>query len=82
MTVSSQTITRSENLPGITMYFGYKIEDFEEIINNRKFDAESLFGQIGGFIGITLGISFFNMPDILLAVVKTFHNKINQIMDC
>ena len=30
----------------------YKTEEYEEILSRRKLDAESLFSQVGGLIGI------------------------------
>ena len=43
----------------------YNTEEYEEIICLRKFDGESLFSQIGGLIGIMVGVSFINIPDML-----------------
>ena len=41
----------------------YRADEYEEIRNLQKFDEESLFSQVGGLIGIMLGVSLFNMPE-------------------
>ena len=55
----------------------YRTEDYEEITNLKKFNGESMFSQVGGFIGIMLGVSLFHIPDILKSVIsrgKTVYN--------
>ena len=47
----------------------YISDEYEEIKNLRKFDEESLFSQVGGFIGIMLGASLFHIPDILVQII-------------
>ena len=53
----------------------YRSVEYEEIKNLQKFDEESLFSQVGGFIGIMLGVSFFNVPDIISHVIS----KLNRV---
>ena len=48
----------------------YSSDEYEEIKNLRKFDEESLFSQIGGFIGIMLGASVFHIPEIMATVIS------------
>ena len=48
----------------------YISDEYEEIKNLRKFDEESLFSQVGGFIGIMLGASLFHLPDILVQIIS------------
>ena len=59
----------------------YNTEEYEEIISLRKFDGESLFSQIGGLIGIMVGVSFVNIPDMLEKVaskIKKEYRKVNE----
>ena len=56
-----------------------RTEEYEEITNLRKFDAESLFSQVVGLIGIMIGASFFNIPDILLNMVSKFETIFKRI---
>jgi hypothetical protein len=53
----------------------YRTKKYEEIINKRKFDWESLFGQVGGFIGIMLGWSMLNIP-VFLSVMSAALRKV------
>ena len=62
----------------IELHIWYKVDDYEEVINERLFTIESLFGQVGGFIGIMLGVSFPHIPEILLAALAIFRNKFMQ----
>ena len=48
----------------------YRLDEYEEIKNLQKFDKESLFSQIGGFVGIMLGVSFFSVPDIMSRIIS------------
>ena len=43
----------------------YKTEEYEKVISQRYFDSESLFSQVGGLIGIMVGVSFINIPSLL-----------------
>ena len=43
----------------------YKTNEYEEITNERLFNEWDLFGQIGGIVGIMLGFSFLQVPQIL-----------------
>ena len=38
--------------------------------NLRSFNAESMFSQVGGFIGIMVGVSLFHIPDILTSMIS------------
>ena len=58
----------------------YRTEEYEEIKNERLFTTEGLFGQVGGFVGIMLGVSFFQIPDILMATFVCCRKKYRQIM--
>lgn len=57
----------------------YKTEEYEEISNLKKFDAESLFSQVGGLIGIMIGASFFNIPDILQNMISKFKTGFTRL---
>ena len=43
-------------------------EYFEETINTRGFDQESLWGNIGGYVGMVLGYSLLQVPDIISTI--------------
>ena len=43
----------------------YRKKNYEEFINGREFTFESFFSDVGGFVGIFLGYSLLQMPDLL-----------------
>ena len=52
----------------------YNVVDYLEITNNQAFDFESLFSQIGGFVGIFLGFSLLQVPDLIQHLTKTLQH--------
>ena len=44
---------------------GYSSNVFEETTNVRSFGLISLLANIGGYIGMIVGLSFLQVPDIL-----------------
>mgnify|MGYP001199514832 CR=1 FL=1 len=54
--------TMSHNM-WITFY--YDSDEYKEILNNQAFTANDLWSQIGGIVGIMLGFSFLQVPQIL-----------------
>ena len=59
----------------------YRTEEYEEVYSRKKFDAESLFSQVGGLIGIMVGVSFIHIPDLLQKIVskaKIIHGDIES----
>ena len=49
----------------LKLYLSYTTEDFQEIVNVKAFDVETLWSSVGGFIGIFLGYSLLQIPEIL-----------------
>ena len=58
----------------------YKTDEYEKITNKRLFNSESLFSQVGGLIGIILGVSFLQIPDILNGSLEILKTKYKQIV--
>ena len=46
--------------------FSLSSEHYQKINNNRDFSIQSLWSSIGGFIGIFVGYSMFQIPGLLL----------------
>ena len=49
----------------LKLYVFYTTDDFQEIVNVKDFDVDTLWSSIGGFIGIFLGYSLLQIPEIL-----------------
>lgn len=52
----------------------YNLKSYKEIKNTRDFGLESLCSQIGGFIGICLGYSLLQVPEIITNSVTWLNN--------
>ena len=61
----------------------YMDENYQEIVNTQDFGFESFWSGVGGFVGIFLGYSLLQFPDVMetflvwcslkLAVMKSRH---------
>ena len=51
-------------------------ETYEEIQNVKDFSFESLWGSVGGFVGIFLGYNLMQLPDLLLNAFKYIKQNI------
>ena len=49
----------------LTVHLKYATETFQEVHNSEDFNVFSLWSNIGGFIGIFLGYSLLQVPEIL-----------------
>lgn len=68
----------------ILLRISYKITEFEDITNERLFNQWDLFSQVGGTIGLLLGFTFLQIPDIIknfLAMVKTKLHLIDALLN-
>ena len=54
---------------------GYSSDLYEEVTNVRSFGKASLWGSIGGFVGMILGLSLFQLPDIFTGGVDYMQKK-------
>ena len=52
----------------------YEETDYEELTNMQDFDFESLVSGVGGFIGIFLGYSILQIPDLLELLPPSIFN--------
>ena len=61
----------------ILLSFEYATIGFREIRNFRAFGLLSLWSQIGGFIGILLGYSVLQVPDLIAGIIDWAKRVIN-----
>ena len=59
-----------ENDPHITISIVFVDLKFREIVSIRSFDLQSLFGNIGGYVGIFIGYALLQVPEALVRFVK------------
>ena len=69
-----------DDLRWIGIQIRYKTEEYQEITNKRALDRESLFCQVGGYVGIMLGVSFLQLPGILISTVVILQTKYRQMI--
>ena len=48
----------------------YYLHRYEETINRRDFGFEMFWASIGGFIGMFLGFSLLQIPDLIMKLMK------------
>ena len=68
MVVSTGVVTESVQKPKdtkMTTSIVYSTSQYQEIINVRDFDFDSMFSAMGGFVGIFLGHSLLQLSDVI-----------------
>jgi hypothetical protein len=61
--------------PYITISIIFVDTKYREILNIRAFDANSLFGNIGGYVGIFVGYALLHIPDALTKWINKIKNN-------
>ena len=54
----------------ITSIFQFSIDSYDETINVRGFSGYAMFGSIGGYVGMILGISFLQLPGLISSGIE------------
>ena len=80
--LSKSKYDRAESIEGEgpRITFLYAETDYEEVTNTKSFDFASFVSGVGGFIGIFLGYSILQIPD-LLESLQIFNGKSKQNND-
>ena len=65
MKVSVGISQKRFNLANVVMEVVYMDENYQEFISSRDFGFESFWSGVGGFVGIFLGHSLLQLPEIL-----------------
>ena len=53
----------------LVLRFSYLNEEYQEIVNSKDFGLQSFWSNIGGFIGIFLGYSLLQTPDLFASII-------------
>ena len=54
---------------------GYSSDVFDETTNVRSFGSASLWASIGGYVGMILGVSLLQVPDIVSGICYYIQRK-------
>ena len=57
-------------VPFISFEFHFKTGTFKVIQSVRAFDGESLIGNLGGYLGLFLGFSIWQAPEVIFKIMK------------
>ena len=60
----------------LILKFDYRLDKYQEIRNKRDWDIENVWSASGGFIGMFLGMSLFQVPDLLDALYKWLRTRV------
>ena len=63
----------------IMLRIQYKLSNYEEVRNGRAFNEYDLFTQVGGAIGLMLGFSFFQLPNIFIDWTLKIKIKLSKL---
>ena len=75
-TAEETTLSESEAndwdfpVPFISFEFHFKTGTFKVIQSVRAFDGESLIGNLGGYLGLFLGFSIWQAPEVMFKILK------------
>ena len=61
------------------MKFLYKEKYYQEIENVRDFGFETFWSSVGGFVGIFLGYSMLQFPELISNIPLLFRNIKNAL---
>ena len=63
----------------LTIQVNYLNEMFLEIANGVRFSAQGFLCRIGGFLGMFLGVSLLQIPDLVTKAIEGTVNKMKKL---
>ena len=76
MEVSLGAVQHSSSYENVTLLeLQYMKQNYQEIVNIKDFELESLWSSVGGFVGIFLGYSLLRVPDLMDTLFEWFQTK-------
>ena len=67
---------RNQTINNMQLDIRFSNTRYKEIRNVRSFDEESLIGNLGGYIGLFLGVAIWQAPDVVLPIT----NKLKKMV--
>ena len=67
-------ITLSQLSKGVPIKFQYRERSYQEIENLQEFNFESFLSGIGGYVGIFLGYSIMQFPELITNIQVAIGN--------
>ena len=46
-------------------FFNISVDSYDENVNVRSFGFDAMWGNIGGYVGMILGVTLFQLPNII-----------------
>ena len=74
ITEDNPSKTKSINEPYTIFKIQFKSTRYKMIKNVRAFNEESLVGNLGGYVGLFLGVAFWQAPVFFSQLITKFHN--------
>ena len=70
----------ADQQPHFTITINYLDSNYREIREIKAFNLQTLFGNIGGYVGIFIGYALLTLPDAIINILKLFRgrNKFNS----
>ena len=79
MVTYNQKISTSASFNlGVSVEFLYKGYQYQEVENLREFGFEAFWSGVGGFVGIFLGYSLLQLPDLFEQLLLVFKKQMLQ----
>ena len=65
-------------LLSIFQYLHCSVNSYDETKNVRSFSYDAMWGSIGGYVGMVLGISFFQLPNLVCDAFRSLKTCITR----
>ena len=62
--------TKKDNVTHTLIQVQFKTNGYKEIRSVRAFNEESFIGNLGGYIGLFLGVAFWQIPDVIQLILR------------
>jgi hypothetical protein len=81
MKIKTNLSTKENGEPYFNITFVYVDSKYREIRGVKSFSLISLFGNIGGYVGIFIGYALFNLPDLFTKIKNAVNGDEEKTSD-